>query len=50
MILRARIVVPVNRPPIEGGAVCLAGERIVWVGRHAELPSSFSSAKETDLG
>jgi aminodeoxyfutalosine deaminase len=50
MILRARIVVPVNRPPIEDGAVCLAGERIAWVGRRAEVPASFSGAKETDLG
>jgi cytosine/adenosine deaminase-related metal-dependent hydrolase len=50
MILRARIVAPVSRPLIEDGAVCLAGDRIAWVGRHAELPAGFSHAAELDLG
>ena len=50
MILRARIVVPVSRPPIEDGAVCLAGDRIAWVGRRAELPASRFHGEETDLG
>ena len=50
MILRARIVVPVSRPPIEDGAVCLAGDRIAWVGRRAELPASHFHGQETDLG
>lgn len=50
MILRARIVVPVSRPLIEDGAVCLVGERIAWVGRFAELPAAFSSKPVTDLG
>ena len=30
--LRARWVVPVDRPPIEGGYVAIAGERIAAVG------------------
>ena len=50
MILRARIVVPVSRPPIEDGAVCLSGERIAWVGRRAEIPASHVYGEETDLG
>ena len=50
MILRARIVVPVSRPPIEDGAVCLSGDRIAWVGRRAELPASHFHGQETDLG
>ena len=50
MILRARLVVPVSRPPIEDAAVCISGERISWVGRRAELPASFGQNEETDLG
>ena len=50
MMLRARIVVPVSRPPIEDGVVCLSGDRIVWVGRRAEVAASHSYGEETDLG
>jgi cytosine/adenosine deaminase-related metal-dependent hydrolase len=50
MILRARIIVPVSRPPIEDGAVCLSGDRILWVGRRAEVPASHVYGEETDLG
>lgn len=50
MILRARVVVPISRPPIEDGAVCLAGDRIAWAGRRVEVPASFSGSNETDLG
>ncbi len=49
MNLRARIVVPVARPTIEDGVVCLEGERIAWVGRHADLPAQFAGP-EHDLG
>lgn len=53
MIIRARFVVPVSRPPIENGVVCTAGERITWVGAREELPSASSSSGdggEHDLG
>ncbi|PYJ04593.1 MAG: hypothetical protein DME25_09740 [Verrucomicrobia bacterium] len=50
MILRARLVVPVSRPPLEDGAVCLSGDRIAWVGRHAHLPADWRHAEESDLG
>ena len=50
MMLRARIVVPVSHPPIEDGAVCISGNRIVWVGRRAEIPASHVHGEETDLG
>src|SRR5262245_2705215 len=33
--LRARWVVPVDRPPIDGGTVIVAGHRIVAVGHNA---------------
>ena len=50
MILRARMVVPVNRPPIEDGVVCLSGERVAWAGRRADLPVSHAADDEVDLG
>jgi cytosine/adenosine deaminase-related metal-dependent hydrolase len=50
MILRARIIVPVSRPPIGDGAICLSGDRILWVGRRAEVPASHVYGEETDLG
>jgi cytosine/adenosine deaminase-related metal-dependent hydrolase len=37
MILRARIVLPMSRPPIEDGAVCISGSRIAWVGPWSDL-------------
>jgi cytosine/adenosine deaminase-related metal-dependent hydrolase len=49
MILRARIVAPIRHPPIENGAVCLAGERILWVGPYTELPAT-ARLPEVDLG
>jgi len=50
MILRARIVIPLSHPPIEDGAVCISGDRILWVGRRAEIPASHVYGEETDLG
>ena len=50
MILRARFVVPVSRPPIEDGVVCVSGDRIAWVGRRADLPATHRDGDETDLG
>jgi aminodeoxyfutalosine deaminase len=49
MLLRARVVLPVSRPPIHDGAVLISGRRIAAVGRWRELSSG--SPKETlDLG
>ncbi len=42
--LRARIVYPVDQPPIEGGIVTIEGERIVAVGPHR------AEANAIDLG
>src|SRR5882672_4391637 len=50
MILRARMVVPIRRPLVENGAVCLSGDRIQWVGRHADLSAGLGSSREVDLG
>lgn len=48
-ILRASIVLPMIGPPIDNGAVAVAGDVIVGVGRHAEIAGSFSG-DVTDLG
>src|SRR3984957_16744165 len=48
-VLRARVVLPVSRPPIENGAVVIAGNRILSVGRwdEANVPKR---ARVVDLG
>ncbi|MEQ1859833.1 MAG: amidohydrolase family protein [Chthoniobacteraceae bacterium] len=46
MILRARIVVPMEGPPIENGAVLVEGSQIVAVGRAGE----FDGGPVHDLG
>ena len=49
LLLRARVVLPVSRPPIHDGAVLIAGRRIAAVGSWREL-SSRSRKKTLDLG
>lgn len=49
MILRARIVVTMDGPPIENGAVVVEGNRIVDVGTLTEVKARNSS-EITDLG
>ncbi len=49
MILRARIVLPIQRPPIEDGAVAVAGNRIAAVGRWRDVHARFPGPA-TDLG
>jgi cytosine/adenosine deaminase-related metal-dependent hydrolase len=48
-VLRARIVLPVSRPPIADGAVRISGNRIVWVGRWRDL-SDADRGRALDLG
>lgn len=45
LILRARTILPVSSPPIENGAVAIAGERIHSIGPWKE----FSSRKRTEV-
>jgi cytosine/adenosine deaminase-related metal-dependent hydrolase len=47
--LRARIVLPVSRPPIEDGLVSFAGNRIVSVGSFCDA-ASVNPAQVQDLG
>lgn len=45
MILRARAVLPVSRPPIENGAIRISGNRIIEIGPWKD----FSSANGDDV-
>jgi len=47
--LRARVVVPVRRPPIEDGAVVVAKGRIASIGSWRDISKRFSGSV-TDLG
>lgn len=49
MLLRARLVVPGRRRPIENGALALADGRIATVGRWPDLARTFAGPP-TDLG
>ena len=39
MIIRARVVVTMDVPPIENGAVVISGNQIVDIGTFAEVKS-----------
>ena len=49
MIVRARTVVTIDGAPIENGAVAVSGNRIVDVGRFAEIKTR-NAGKTVDLG
>ena len=49
MIIRARVVVTMDGPPIENGAVAIAGEQIAGVGTVAEI-RAHHGGEEIDLG
>lgn len=49
MILRARIILPVSRPPIEDGAIAIAGNRIVSIGRWRDLKPD-NTGEIVDMG
>ena len=49
MILRARVVVTMDGPPIENGAVAVSGNRIVDVGTFAEV-AKRNTEEVVDLG
>ena len=49
-IYSARWVLPIASPPIENGAVAVAGETIVGVGAREDLVARFPDAVATDFG
>src|SRR5438552_6662192 len=50
MIVRARVVVTMDGPPIENGAVVISGNRIVDVGTFPEISERHSRQELVDLG
>lgn len=50
MIIRARIVMTMDGPPIENGAVVVPEDRIVDVGRFPEVSTRHSGKEVVDLG
>src|SRR6266576_4532513 len=50
MILRARVVVTMDGPPIENGAVVISGNRILDVGKFPEISERHSGQELVDLG
>ena len=50
MIVRARVVVTMDRPPIEDGAVAISRERIVDVGEFSEVAKKYAGEEVVDLG
>src|SRR5437763_8863830 len=49
MLLRARTILPVCRPPIEDGAISISGQRIRFVGPWKDV-SRTSQRRAIDLG
>ena len=45
LLLRARVVLPIVRPPIRDGAVIVSGRRITAVGRWRDLSACFSGER-----
>jgi aminodeoxyfutalosine deaminase len=50
MIIRARVVVTMDGPPIENGAVVLSDDRITEVGEFPEISKRHSGEEVVDLG
>jgi cytosine/adenosine deaminase-related metal-dependent hydrolase len=50
MIIRARVVVTMDGPPIENGAVAVSGDRITDVGKFPEISARHSAQEVVDLG
>ncbi len=49
-ILRAKVVLPMNAPPIDDGAVLVTGHTIRAVGSWSEIQATASAATVRDLG
>ncbi len=49
-LLRARVVVPVSRPPLDNGAVFISHGRIAGLGAWSDLSARHADVPVTDLG
>src|SRR6202040_2180041 len=50
MIIRARVIITMDGPPIENGAVPISGNRVIDVGKFAEISARQPSREIVDLG
>src|SRR5438067_2528598 len=50
MIIRAKVVATMDGAPIDNGAVVVSGDRIIDVGRFAEIAKTHSAEEIVDLG
>jgi cytosine/adenosine deaminase-related metal-dependent hydrolase len=50
MIIRARVIVTMDGPPIENGAIAVSGNRIIDVGKFPEISARHSGQQLIDLG
>ena len=50
MIVRARVVVTMDGPPIENGAVVISGDRVLDVGKFPEVSGRHAGEEIVDLG
>ncbi|HEY2626061.1 MAG TPA: amidohydrolase family protein [Candidatus Udaeobacter sp.] len=50
MIIRARVIVTMDGPPIENGAIAVSGNRIIDVGKFPEISARHSGQQLVDLG
>jgi cytosine/adenosine deaminase-related metal-dependent hydrolase len=50
MIIRARVVITMDGPPIENGAVVISGNRILDIGKFPEISGRHSGQELVDLG
>ena len=50
MIIRARVVVAMDGPPIENGAIAISSDRVDDVGNFSEISKRYSGEDIVDLG
>ena len=50
MIVRAKVVVTMDGPPLENGAVAISGDRIVEVGKFSDIAKNHPREEIVDLG
>ncbi len=50
MIIRARVVVTMDGPPIDNGAVVVTADRIIDVGKFSDITKKHSADEVVDLG